>query len=278
MNYRHAFHAGNHADCLKHAVLVWLLQALARKPAGFLVLDTHAGPGPVDLEASPATRTGEWRDGIARLLAADPPALAAYLDRVRATPQRYPGSPALALALLRKQDRLIACELHPEDARTLRTRLAGDSRAAIHHRDGYAAIRAFLPPPERRALVLIDPPYEAPDDAERAAAALRQALARLPSAVVALWHPVKSRAAARALADGLRAAAIPDLIAAELLLRPPEDPAVLSGSALIVANPPYRFETELPPILHALRDAIAPETGSVSLHRLTDEHGTACVA
>ena len=179
MNYRHAFHAGNFADVVKHALLLDLLRAMQRKDKPFLVLDTHAGIGRYDLSAGPAEKTGEWRDGIAKILAARPEALADYLALVEQL-GLYPGSPALAAALLRPGDRLIACELHPEDAATLKQNFRGSPGVAVHERDGYEALRAFLPPPERRGLVLIDPPFERPDEFAALEKNLRRRLRKIP--------------------------------------------------------------------------------------------------
>ena len=180
MNYRHAFHAGNFGDCMKHALLVWLLRALQRKPAGLFVLDTHAGAGRYDLSAGPAERTGEWRAGIARLLDDPPEALADYVSLVRDC-GLYPGSPVLIEAMLRPQDWLTCCELHPEDHATLRVTMAG-GKTSVHRRDAWEALGGLLPPPGglRRALVLIDPPYEATDEFSSLAAGLARGHARFP--------------------------------------------------------------------------------------------------
>ena len=251
MNYRHAYHAGNLADCHKHAVLVWLLRALARKDKPFCVLDTHAGVGRYDLSAEPALRTGEAAHGILKLLDETPAPLADYVGLVR-TLGLYPGSPTLAAALLRPADRLVACELHPEDHAALRRVMRGDPRVAVHLRDGYAAVGAFLPPRERRGLTLIDPPYEAADEQDRLLAALRTAHARFSGGTVAAWYPIKHRAPVRALHDALAGSGMPDIVATELLVRAPLDAARLNGSGLLVVNPPYRFEDEVPPITGAL--------------------------
>jgi len=293
MNYRHAFHAGNFADVMKHALLVWLLDALKRKPKPFFVLDTHAGPGFADLGAEPATRTGEWRGGIGRLMEEPaflplplregvggrgangtgfravpypspqpPPArgggddvLAPYLSLIRRL-GLYPGSPALIRALLRPGDRLACCELHPEDHAALRARFRGDPQTAIHHRDGYAAVKALLPPAERRGLVLLDPPFEAQDEWDRLTASLRTGLARFPAGVFAAWYPIKHRAPVRDFFAALQAAGLRDLVAAELWLRAPLDPARLNGCGLVVANPPYGFEADIPPMLDMLCDRL----------------------
>ncbi len=252
MNYRHAFHAGNAADCLKHALLVWLLRALSRKPAPFFVLDTHAGAGRYDLANGPASRTGEWRQGIARLLDDPPQPLADYVGLVQGL-GLYPGSPAICRALLRADDRLACCELHPEEAANLRSAFAGDRQVAVHHRDGYTALGALLPPKvERRGLVLIDPPYEQPDEFARVAEGLRLAHTRFPTGTLAAWYPIKHRTPVRAFHEAVQASGIADVVTAELFLREPLDPERLNGSGLLVVSPPYLFEQRVPAILDAL--------------------------
>jgi len=272
MNYRHAFHAGNFADCMKHAILVWLLDAMARKPAGFSVLDTHAGVGRYDLSAGPAERTGEWRAGIARLLEDPSPPLTGYVDLVRDL-GLYPGSPALIRARLREQDRLVCCELHPEDGAALKRNFGRDPRVAVHLRDGWEALPALLPPALKRGLVLIDPPYEDPDEFARIARGLRVAHGRFRTGVFVAWYPVKHRAPVRAFHIAMRESGLRDIVAAELWLREPLDPTRLNGCGLLVVNPPYRFEAEVKPILDALLARLgdgAPGAG-VSVERLADE-------
>ncbi len=272
MNYRHAFHAGNFADCTKHALLVWLLRALARKPAPFTVLDTHAGAGRYDLSGA-AERTGEWRAGIVRLLHAPPAALADYVGVVEAA-GLYPGSPAIARALLRPGDQLVCCELHPEDAAALRRLFAADRQVAIHARDGWAALGALLPPAgPKRGLVLVDPPYEAPGEHARVAEALALVARRFPAAVVAAWYPIKHRAPVRTLHEAVRLAGVRDVAVAELWLREPTDPARLNGNGLLVRNPPYLWEQEWPPLLAALLERLGDgEAGQGwTVERLTAE-------
>ena len=278
MNYRHAFHAGNFADCMKHALLVWMMRALARKPAGFMVLDTHAGIGGYDLGSVDAERTGEWRGGIGRLLAARDRGLAmpaGIIDFLGLTLRLglYPGSPRLIQALLRPVDRLVCCELHPEDHALLRKLMRGEAQVATHHRDGYEAIRAFLPPPERRGLVLLDPPYEAPDEFARLTEALRQGHSKFPSGVYAAWYPIKHRAPTRAFHTAVAEAGIRDVVAAELLLREPTDPERLNGCGLLVVNPPWRFMEEAEPILTSLAEIFGYDEagGSVRVARITAE-------
>lgn len=254
MNYRHAFHAGNAADCVKHALLVALVSALQRKPSPFAVLDTHAGRGLYDLSSEAAERTGEWRQGIGRLADITTGPLAPWLALVRQAgfPPFYPGSPWLIRALLRATDRLILCEKHPEEAVALRAALGRDARVAIHRRDGWEAIGALTPFPERRGLVLIDPPFEQPGEFDRLAEAFRLLHRRFRAGVVAAWYPIKHRAPVRAFADALREAGLRDILAAELWLREPTDPARLNGCGMMVMNPPYGFAAEAAAILSAL--------------------------
>jgi len=251
VNYRHAFHAGNFADCVKHALLVWLLRALARKPAPFAVLDTHAGIGAYDLAAPEAERTGEWRGGIGRLYGIAEGPLADYVALCGA-PGQYPGSPALVRALLRPDDRLLCCELHPQDAALLRARFRRDPQVAIHARDGWEALKALTPFPQKRGLVLVDPPFEQPGEFERMAEGIALVAQRFRAAVQACWYPIKHRAPVRAFHDDLRARGLRDLVAAELWLREPTDPARLNGCGLLVANPPWQFEAEGGAVLAAL--------------------------
>lgn len=281
MNYRHAFHAGNAADCVKHALLVWILDALLRKPAPVFVLDTHAGAGRYDLLAGSAERTGEWRDGIARLLHDPPDPLRRYVQLVEtASPKPahggafvYPGSPLLARAALRPDDRLACCELHPEDAAALRRLFRGDAQVGVHQRDGYEAVRALLPPKARRGLVLIDPPYELPGEFERVAAALREGAARFDHGVYVAWYPIKHRTPVTEFHQSIGLTGLRDVVAAEFWLQAPVDPAVLNGCGLLVRNPPYRFEQAAGAILAALLQRLGqrePGEGTRVL-RLADE-------
>ncbi len=272
MNYRHAFHAGNHADVLKHVVLLEILAALARKPTPYFVLDTHAGSGRYPLAAD-----GEATSGILRLAAHDTPALSRYRDAIAAHNsdsrlQRYPGSPLLIASVLRDDDRLACCELQAEEAAALKTLLHHDPRVGVHQRDGYDALGALLPPREKRGLVLIDPPYEAQDaEYARILDALKLGLARWPQGIFALWYPIKRR---RTLLPFLRrVAALPakSALLIELLVHPDDSPLRLNGSGLLILNPPWQLDRRLPPLLAALRSALAPETGSTRLEWLKPE-------
>jgi len=277
MNYRHAFHAGNHADVLKHVVLLALCDALLAKPAACFALDTHAGRGLYALDAESALRTGEAEGGVARLLSAPPadPAIARYLDAIRACraahgDTAYPGSPWLLAHALRPQDRIACCELQPEEAGILRANFAGDPRVAVHARDGYAALRALLPPSAAgtryaRGLVLIDPPYEAQlQEFDAALAALRDGLGRWPQGSYALWFPIKQR---RVLQPFLRAAAtLPakSVLLAELLVRADDSPLRMNGSGMLLLNPPWQLDVQLAPTLDALRQALGEDGGSLA--------------
>jgi 23S rRNA (adenine2030-N6)-methyltransferase len=243
---------------MKHALLVWLLRALRRKEAPFAVLDTHAGIGAYDLGGPEAARTGEWQRGIGRIRdVADGP-LADYAVLVRAAGPEgsYPGSPLLIRQLLRPQDRLACCELHPDDHATLRARFRGDAQVAVHRRDGWEALRALTPFPERRGLVLVDPPFEQEGEFERLAAGIALVAHRFRAAIQACWYPIKHRAPVRAFHAALREGGVADLFAAELWLREPTDPARLNGCGLLLVRPPFRFEEEGGAILAALLDRL----------------------
>ena len=268
MNYRHAFHAGNFADCMKHAILLAILGLMRRKPAPLFVLDTHAGRGSYDL-MDEAERTGEWRSGIARLIPPPPP----LVPFVQAVEQLglYPGSPALIRATLRPGDALACCELHEEDAAALRRRFRADPMVSVHHRDGYEAIRALLPPSQGRGLVLVDPPYEAPGEFERVVQAFETGAQRFRHGVYAAWYPIKHRSPVTAFHQSLQRTGLRNLVAAELWLREPTDPARLNGCGLLVRNAPYGFAAEAPPILAALATSLGDADAGHAMVRLADE-------
>lgn len=284
MNYRHAYHAGNFADVVKHAVLALAIDRLKAKETGFCVLDTHAGVGRYDLEGTAARKTGEYLTGIARLLAASPhrlpPELAPYLGAVRALNgsrdnsrlRWYPGSPRLVRSLLRRQDRLVALELHPEDAAALAALFQRDPQVTVFGMDGYTGLKALLPPPERRGLVLIDPPFETTDEFERVVRGLRHAYRRWASGHYIVWYPVKHRPPVTAFHEALKASGIARILAAELLLRPAEDPFRLNGCGLILVNPPWPLEDKLRRLLPALATLLGAEpAGGTSVEWLVPE-------
>ena len=260
MNYRHGFHAGNFADVLKHVVWLELLRLMTAKDKGLFVLDTHAGRGGYDLGGEQAGRTGEWRDGIGRLAdaPAPPPIVRRYIDAVRAYDRKfghragplghYPGSPRITRPLLRSGDRCVLCEAHAAEAALLKREFAGDKAIELRAADGYAALKALLPPPERRGLVLIDPPFEKTDEFPRVARALAQAIKRFATGVYALWYPIKEEAAVVALRAAVADMA-PRAVDIELALAWPLPPEGLHACGMIVINPPWTFEVALRPAL-----------------------------
>jgi 23S rRNA (adenine2030-N6)-methyltransferase len=267
MNYRHAFHAGGFADVIKHIVLVRILIHLHKKPAAFRVIDTHGGAGVYDLAGDEARRGGEWLTGIARLMQArwsetTGALLKPYLDIVRAfNPQRdlqaYPGSPLIARALLRPQDRLVACEVEPKARKHLIDALRRDTQARVVDLDGWVALPAFVPPNERRGLVLIDPAYEQKDEFERLADGFAEAFAKWPTGSYVLWYPVKSRRATDALAQHVAAtteAAIGTgkCLRLEFSVAPQVADGGLTSAGLLIVNPPWTLLSELKSILPEL--------------------------
>ncbi len=270
MNYRHIYHAGNFADVMKHALLCALIAAMQRKEKPFLLLDTHAGTGIYDVHAESAEKTGEWRTGIGKILQTPPPALAGYVALVQHL-RLYPGSPALAAALLRAQDRLVLCELHPEDAAQLRQNMRGQANTAVHERDGYAALKAFLPPPEKRALILIDPPYERGDEFATLAENLIGAWQKFPAGVFAAWYPIKHRAPVRAFFTALQASPLRDVITLEFLRRPDINPQALNGCGLLIVNPPYGLQDTARAILDACITPFGEPGCAARVERLIDE-------
>jgi 23S rRNA (adenine2030-N6)-methyltransferase len=269
VNYRHAFHAGNFADVLKHAFLVRLLRSLQKKEKGYVFVDTHAGRGSYDLSLASAgdsrPRDPEWPDGIGRLWGRGelPDALRGYVEAVRAydrsrgnagaSPRYYPGSPRLARLVSRPQDRLDLWERHPDECAALRDEFGGERRVAVHEADGYGAAAASLPPPERRALVLVDPPFEAGDEGSRVSAFVEEGMARFPGATFVVWHPISERVRTGLLPAMLMKRRFPSL-ATELVVRP--GAPGMSGCGLVVVNPPWLFDGEARSILTYLRDVL----------------------
>ena len=280
MNYDHAFHAGNFADVFKHAVLARILAYLKRKPAPFRVIDTHAGSGVYELAAAASARTGEWRGGIGALDPAAMPAqaqalLAPYLAVAEAARAggRYPGSPALALALTRPLDRLLFCELHPAALTRLRACVGRDRRAKVIEIDGYTGLNAFVPPVERRGLVLIDPPFEAPDEFERLTAALLAAHAKWRDGILAAWYPIKDRRGGERLAAAIAAAGVADAIRLELAVARPAPDGPLAASGLVVVNPPYVLAAEMACLLPALARQLGGAAGRATIDRIASNEG-----
>jgi 23S rRNA (adenine2030-N6)-methyltransferase len=282
MNYRHAYHAGNFADVVKHAVLCRVLVHLREKPAAFRIIDTHAGAGRYDLAGPEAGKTQEWRDGIDRLRRAELAApiralLAPYLEAVAALNPSgglatYPGSPLLAKALLRRQDRLIACELEPQAAAVLAAELAGDPRAKAIAIDGWTALTAYVPPVERRGLVLIDPPFEQPGEFVRLAQGLAAAHRKWPTGTYLLWYPIKDQTEVAGFAKSLSRLGIPKMLRVELLLPTAAPDTGLRGSGLIAVNSPWTLYNELKVLLPVLAEVMSRGvTGAGTLEWLTGE-------
>jgi 23S rRNA (adenine2030-N6)-methyltransferase len=269
MNYRHAFHAGNFADVVKHTILTRILAYLMRKEAAFRVIDTHAGVGLYDLFGDQAERTGEWQDGIGRLAEARlapnvGDLLAPYLEAVQARNpdgglRFYPGSPFITRHMMREQDRLMALELHPEDAAMLKANFAGDFQTRVTELDGWAALGTHLPPKEKRGLVLVDPPFEEPGEFGRMAFSVTRAYQRWPGGIYAYWYPIKSPVEVRDYVDALRQSGIRKIMRIELTIRPASTPPRLHGTGMIVVNPPFVLEQELRTVLPVLAELLSDE-------------------
>jgi 23S rRNA (adenine2030-N6)-methyltransferase len=265
MNYRHAFHAGNFADVLKHAVLARLIEYLKRKDAPFRIVDTHAGRGRYALDSAEAAKTGEWQGGIGRFLGADAaplpaevaPLMAPYLDAVRTENggqalRVYPGSPRIARRLMRAQDTLVVNELHPEERAHLPAALGRDRRVKVMALDGWVALKSLLPPKERRGIVLVDPPFEEEGELDRLVHGLAHGLRRFETGVYLAWHPIKGLKPIARFHAALAALGRAELLGIELMLRRPVDPERLNGCGLIVANPPHTLAEELAGLLPEL--------------------------
>ena len=258
LNYRHAFHAGSFSDVFKHAILARILAYLARKDAPFRFIDTHAGAGRYDLAGAEAKRSPEWREGVARLLRASPPGpIAALLEPylraigphdVSGMPFSYPGSPAIAQSLMRPQDRIALCEAHPEERERLVAALRRDGRLSIVGTDGYVALNAYLPPKERRGLVLIDPPFEQPDESARVERALARAIRKWPSGIYLAWRPIREQAGDARFLNSVAALGAPNILKLELDVGPgpvgAQGQRPLARAGLLIVNPPHTLIDE----------------------------------
>ncbi|MEQ1900626.1 MAG: 23S rRNA (adenine(2030)-N(6))-methyltransferase RlmJ [Devosia sp.] len=281
MNYRHAFHAGNFADVIKHIILTRLIEYLKLKPGAFRVIDTHAGIGRYDLTSNEAKRSPEWKEGIQRLFNKGLPEKAAeliapYIEVVRSENRgnaltAYPGSPLLARKLFREQDRLSALELHPEDAQTLRTLFAGDVQVRATALDGWLAIGAYVPPKEKRGLVLLDPPFEEPGEFGRLVDGLARAHRKWATGIYALWYPLKDKQEINSFVTELKATRIPKMLRVELTIDTPTNPPKLFGSGMILVNPPHTLEAELNVILPALAKLFGESRGGHRIEWLRGE-------
>lgn len=276
MNYRHSFHAGNSADVVKHCLLVALVRALQHKQSALTLIDTHAGCGLYDLAGADAQRTGESTQGVVRAFADQSPLLNDYRAAVRAVnvgaePQLYPGSPRFLAQLLRPQDSLILNEKHPEDVRALRGAMRGTT-AAVHQRDAYEFWLAMLPTRTPRGVVVVDPPYEQTDERARITATLGAAHRKWAHGVTVVWYPLKDRTTHSRWKEQLRKLGIPKMLCVEHWLYDSDQPGIYNGAGLFIVNPPYAFTQSLPPLLEALRAALAPEghSGEITADWLND--------
>ena len=279
MNYRHLYHAGNYADVFKHVLLLQLISAMQRKDKGFLYLDTHAGRGGYDLNATATLPDGrerqpEWPGGIGRLWAEmTPPALLAqYLDVVRggnirqgapdSVLQYYPGSPWIAQSQLRMQDRAALCELRDDDAEALEQDFSNQPNVSVHAIDGYTALRAMLPPKEKRALVLIDPPFESTREFADILGGLREALRRFPSGVYAVWYPITERTRSDWFHRDALALGLPPALVAELQIASDSAEVRMKGCGLLILNPPWQIETAIRTVLPLLLERLMLDEGA----------------
>ena len=279
MNYRHAFHAGNHADVFKHIVMTRILALMSRKEQPFAYLDTHAGIGLYDLQGDQATRTGEWLEGVGRLWdAPDVPELASgYMDVLKHMNRKtgelryYPGSPELARRLTRERDRVLLNEKHPEDGVLLKDNMKFDRRVAVHLGEGWHVPRALLPVHEKRAVMLIDPPFEQLDEMKRCSVALKEAIGRMRQTVAAIWYPIKDPRALKRFYQELAETGAPKLLRVELLVHPLDTPDSLNGSGLAIANPPWGLEEELRQLLPWLAEKLGQTQGDWKMDWLIAE-------
>ncbi|GGC80262.1 23S rRNA (adenine(2030)-N(6))-methyltransferase RlmJ [Chelatococcus reniformis] len=281
MNYRHAYHAGNFADVMKHALLTRILVHLQHKGTPFFALDTHGGIGLYDLTGGEADRTGEWRDGIGRLATPTTPEAEALLapyravlaaTRARHGPAAYPGSPLIVGHFLRPQDRALAVELHPLDAAVLKAALVPIPGIRALPLDGWTALRANIPPKERRGLILIDPPYEARNELTTAVDEVVAALRKWPTGIMALWYPIKDRAVVDEAAERLARSELRKLLRLELLVEPDGPAERLNGCGLIVANPPWMLANEAKILLPALAERLGRDKpGEARCHWIAGE-------
>ena len=278
MKYRHIYHAGNFADVAKHVGLIYCLEALKRKQAAFFVVDSHAGRGWYDLDAPEAHRSAEAQRGVQRLIerGIDSSVLAPYLTAIGARRgkrlARYPGSPALIAGALRPQDRALFVEMLPSEARALEREIESPGRIRIESGDGYAALKAFLPPAERRGLVLIDPPYESPDELATLVRAFAEAYRRWASGMYALWYPIRSATERNAVHARFKALGVPKMLSADLLVYPDDAGVGLAGSGLLLVNPPFGADEFLASAYAAVHEALAMAgAGYVEVARLTPE-------
>ena len=278
LSYRHSFHAGNHADVLKHIVQSLILNSLQQKEKPFVYHDTHSGVGRYDLTHEWSEKTGEYKQGIARIWQQDniPAELDSYLDAIRQlnqgeTLRYYPGSPRVAHAHLREQDRMVLTELHPSDYPLLEQEFHRDRQVSIYKEDGFARLKASLPPQERRGLVLIDPPYELAKEYRDVVRAIAQSYKRWATGIYAIWYPVVNRCDIDDMLEGLQGLEIRKILQIELGVAPDTNERGMTASGMIVINPPWTLESQMQTILPFLKQAIAPATGHYKVEWVVPE-------
>lgn len=279
LSYRHSFHAGNHADVLKHIVQTLILTALKQKEKGFFYLDTHSGAGRYSLLSAEAEKTGEYIEGIARLWDKEdlPDEVALYVNEIKKLNQSgklryYAGSPLLAAQQLREQDRALFTELHPSDFPLLRQEFAKQRNVTTKRENGYQQLKATLPPKEKRGFILIDPPYELKEDYDLVVSAIQEGYKRFATGVYAIWYPVVLRQHTKRIVRGLEATGIRKILQIELAVRPDSDQRGMTASGMIVINPPWQLENQMKKILPYLTHILVPEgTGSWKVEWITPE-------
>ncbi|RBM71526.1 23S rRNA (adenine(2030)-N(6))-methyltransferase RlmJ [Vibrio tarriae] len=278
LSYRHSFHAGNHADVLKHIVQSLILNSLQQKEKPFVYHDTHSGVGRYDLTHEWSEKTGEYKQGIARVWQQEniPAELDSYLDAIHQlnqgeTLRYYPGSPRVARAHLREQDRMVLTELHPSDYPLLEQEFHRDRQVSIYKEDGFARLKASLPPQERRGLVLIDPPYELAKEYRDVVQAIAQSYKRWATGIYAIWYPVVNRCDIDDMVEGLQGLGIRKILQIELGVSPDTNERGMTASGMIVVNPPWTLESQMQTILPFLKQAIAPATGHYKVEWVVPE-------
>ncbi|HET9693157.1 MAG TPA: 23S rRNA (adenine(2030)-N(6))-methyltransferase RlmJ [Steroidobacteraceae bacterium] len=283
MNYRHAFHAGNHADVLKHVVLMMLVEHFKKKPAPFFYLDTHAGAGTYDLSLGESQRSGEYKQGIGRLLeipdVALPPEVLDYVRLVRecagagrSAITAYPGSPSIVARLRRPADRMVLVEAHANEVRSLRNALGRQKSVSVVEGDGYAAVKAHTPPRENRGLVLIDPPYESDVEFDAVLAALETGYERWPTGTYCVWHPLTERAGALRFRRELERSGLRKVLGCTVSVMPEDTPVGLHGSGLVIVNPPWQLDERLAELLPDLHRLLVPDgAGGTTVEWLVGE-------
>lgn len=279
LSYRHSFHAGNHADVVKHTVQSLIITALKEKEKPFLYLDTHAGAGRYQLSGEHAARTGEYLDGIAKIWQRDdiPAELAPYMRAVRTYNHNdllryYPGSPLIARQLLREQDKIHLTELHPSDFPLLRNEFQNDARAKVLREDGYQQLKSQLPPLSRRGFILIDPPYELKTDYQAVVKGIQEGHRRFATGVFALWYPVVLRQQIKRLLKDLEATGIRNILQIELAVLPDSDRHGMTASGMVVINPPWKLKAQMESVLPWLHNVLVPAgTGHVSVEQMVAE-------